>query len=218
MAVISVTGRAETRIAPERAVVSLAVAVQGPEREAVARRASEAHGSLAAELAELAAEPGLLERWSSDDLHATAQRPWNHEGKQLPLVYSANSSFTVVFEDLGRLGEWLGALADRAGVQIRGVDWRLTDATRRSAEAEAQRLAVDDAVRRARVYAEALGLSSPVVLELADRGLLDDGHRPQAVAYARGLAAPAGGGGGEFALEPEPIVVSVEAHARFQAD
>lgn len=215
---IAVTGRAEERIAPELGTVTLSVGAQGAVRDHVTGRTSTAHERLLAGVRELEAS-GALESWSAGQLRVWSYRPWNNEGKQLPLVHQASADVEVVFRDLARLGEWVGEAVTVTEVALGGIDWRLTDATRRRVQETAQRAAVADALAKARVYASALGLGEPAPVELADHGMLSAQPLPSAPkAMMMRTAADLGGGpqGTEFA--PAQLVIEASVDARFTAE
>ncbi len=98
---IAVTGHAEERIAPELGAVTLSVGGSGAARDDVYGRTSAAHERLLAAVRELEAS-GALEKWSADQLRVWSYRPWNNEGRQLPVVHQASADVEVVFRDLGR--------------------------------------------------------------------------------------------------------------------
>jgi uncharacterized protein YggE len=215
---IAVTGRSEERIAPELGAVTLTVVAQGAGRDDVYARTSAAHERLLSELRELEAS-GALDTWSAGQLRIWSYRPWNSEGRQLPLVHQANADVEVIFTDLSRLGEWVGEAATASELTIGGVDWRLTDATRRRVQEAAQRGAVADAVTKARVYAAALGLGEPAPVELADHGMLS--VQPLAAApkaLMMRTAADVGGGMPTTEFAPAQLVIEASVDARFTAD
>ncbi|WP_350349573.1 SIMPL domain-containing protein [Agromyces sp. G08B096] len=218
---ISVTGRAEERVAPELAAVFIGVGGSGPERDRVLRDTAAAHEQLLAELRALETD-GLLQRWSAEQLRVWSHRPWNTEGRRLPLVHEVRADVQVVFQDLDRVGEWLADAGARDFLTVNGVDWRLTDATLAVVRERAQRAAVEDAVAKASVYADALGASRPVPVELADHGMLSAAQAAPMAAMAR-MAAPAAFGGApggapttEFA--PADLVIEARVDARFAAE
>lgn len=214
---IAVTGRAEERIPPELGAVTLSVGGSGAAREHVYGRTSAAHERLLADVRALEAS-GVLETWSSDQLRVWSYRPWNAEGRQLPVVHQASAEVEVVFRDLGRLGEWVGEAAGSDEFALGGIDWRLTDATRRRVQESAQRAAVADAVAKAQVYASALGLGTPVPVELADHGMLSEQPTPIApkAMMMRAVADVGGAPPTEFA--PRELVIEASVDARFTAD
>ncbi len=213
---IAVTGRADERVEPELGAVSLTVGTSGAGRESILRSVGEAHERLLAEVRELEAS-GALESWSAGQLRVWSHRPWNAEGRQLPLVHQANADVEVVFRDLESLGSWVGAVSGAQHVSVGGIDWRLTEETRARVQEAAQRGAVADAVRKAGVYAEALGLGAPVPVELADHGMLSEQPVPlmHQATMVRAMAADAGAPATEFA--PAKLVIEASVDARFTA-
>jgi uncharacterized protein YggE len=215
---IAVSGRAEEKIAPELGAVTLSVGAQGAQRDEVYSRTSAAHERLLTELRGLEAS-GALDTWSAGQLRVWSYRPWNNEGKQLPLVHQANADVEVIFTDLTRLGEWVGEAATASELAIGGVEWRLTDATRRRVQEAAQRGAVADALTKAEVYASALGLGAPTPVELADHGMLST--QPQPIApkvMAMRTAADFGGGAPATEFAPAELVIEASVDARFTAE
>ncbi len=216
--IIAVTGRAEERIEPELGAVSLTVGTSGAGRESILRSVGEAHERLLAEVRELEAS-GALESWSAGQLRVWSHRPWNAEGRQLPLVHQANADVEVVFRDLEALGAWVGTASGAQHVSVGGIDWRLTDATRDRVQEAAQRGAVADAVRKAAVYAEALGLGTPAPVELADHGMLSEQPAPlmHKATMVRAMALD-GGVGPTTEFAPAKLVIEASVDARFTAE
>lgn len=215
---ITVTGHAEIRIAPELGAVTLVVGGSGANRDGVLQQTGGTHEELIADIRALEAS-GAIASWSANQLRVWSHRPWNAEGRQLPLVHEARGELELVFRDLALLSEWVAAAAVREHVTVTGIEWRVTDATGRRVRDDAQRRAVDDAVAKAVVYAEALGLGHPAPVELADHGLLSTRSQspaPQpmmmrAAAFdANAQAAPE--------LAPADLVIETSVDARFTAD
>lgn len=214
--VIAVNGRAEERVEPELGAVSLTVGSSSGDRESLLRDVSAGHERLLAEIRELEAS-GALESWSAGQLRVWSHRPWNAEGRQLPLVHQANADVEVVFSDLSALGGWLGRISETRNIAVGGIDWRLTDATRERVLETAQRAAVADAIRKAGVYASALGLGEPVPVELADSGMLTTPQPIQRAHQAVLMRAVADAGPPEPEMAPAKLVVEAAVEARFSA-
>ncbi|WP_353816260.1 SIMPL domain-containing protein [Agromyces sp. SYSU T00266] len=215
---IAVTGRAEERVDPELGAVSLTVSSNGAGRDRVVGAVGEAHERLLAAIRDLEAA-GALESWSAGQLRVWSHRPWNDQGRQLPLVHQASADLEVVFRDLEALGDWVGPISAAADVTVQGVDWRLTDATRSRVQEAAQRAAVADAVRKAAVYAESLGLGAPTPVELADHGLLQAQPIPRAhrAVAMRAMALEGADAGPAPEFAPAKLVVEASVDARFSA-
>lgn len=220
--VITVRGEHETRIAPERAIVHLTIRAEGPERGAVVERMSALTEPVRDDLAARKAA-GTVAEWTSQRVSVWSERPWNNEGRRLAPVHYATVDFSVTFTDFAVLSWWAGEVAEREGVQLGWIEWKLTPETRTSVERSVATEAVGVAVARAAAYAGALGLSDVAALELADVGLLDRQERPEMTPAPRmmvakaSFAADAAGGGPAVQLQPEDIVISAAVEARFAA-
>lgn len=217
--IITVRGEHEIRIAPEEGVVRVRVRTDGPERGPVVERVAELAAPLRDDLA-ARVDAGSVREWTSQRAAVWAERPWNDQGTQLPLVHHASVELTATFADFAALSWWVAEVAERDGVQIDGVQWRLTPATAKATEAEAAASAVRVAVDRATAYAGALGRSSISPLEIADLGLLTSSAgaptRPEMMRMAKAsFAADAAAPALEF--RPEEIVVSAAVEGRFTA-
>ena len=214
---ITVRGEHETRVAPEEAVAHISVRAEGPERGAVVERIAAVAAPLREDLTSRKDAGGLSE-WSSQRVSIWANRPWNNEGKQLALVHYASVEITATFTDFAVLSWWLSDVAEREGVQIDTVNWRLTSASASSTEAEVAAQAVKVAVDRATAYASAIGLSTVVPLEIADLGLLTDASAgPSAAPKMMRAMAMDSSGGPAVGMQPEDIVVTAAVEARFLA-
>ncbi|MFH8250305.1 SIMPL domain-containing protein [Microbacterium sp. B2969] len=216
--VITVRGEHEARVAPEEGVVRLSVRAEGPERGGVVERISALAEPLRTDLGTRKQQGGVRE-WSSQRVAVWANRPWSSDGKQLALVHYASVEFSAVFTDFAGLSWWITEVAERDGVQVDGIDWQLTRATAKQAEADVAAEAVRVAVDRATAYARAIGLGAVSPLEIADVGLLSRDEpmpAPMPRMMKASFAADAGGGPG-VELQPEDIIVSAAVEARFSA-
>ena len=217
---ITVRGEHETRVLPEEAVAHLSVRAEGPERGAVVERIAALAAPLRDDLTTRKDAGGVTD-WSSQRVSVWANRPWNNEGKQLALVHYASVEITATFTDFAALSWWISDVAERDGVQVDNVTWRLTPATAKSMEADVAAQAVKVAVDRATAYASAIGLASLTPLEIADLGLLTDASPGPAPApkmmRAMAMGAMDSGGAPAVELQPEDIVVTAAVEARFSA-
>ncbi|WGY03114.1 SIMPL domain-containing protein [Nocardioides sp. QY071] len=208
---------------PERGTAHITLAFQGPALQPAYDRVVHDLEAVKASVQELH-DPadGPVTWWSTQHVRTWAQRPWNKDGKQLPLVHHASVGVQVKFRDFGRLATWVGRLVSSAeGFRLDGVEWALTEARRVELERTVRVRAVQEAARRAQEYADALGLGTVRPVAVADAGMLSQGISPMGgggpAAYMR-MAAKESGGGAELELAPEDIEVSAEVDARFVAE
>lgn len=215
--IISVRGDHEARIAPERAIARISASVDGHDRGQVVERLAALTAPVREGLA-LRKDAGTIVEWSSERVAVWSDRPWNNEGRQLDLVHHASVHFSATFTDFMLLSDWLGDIAITDGLQINGVDWQLTPATRAEVERQVSTEAVLVARTRAQAYALALGHTEITALEVADIGLLAGGHEsaPAPRMFAKAMMNP-DTGSGVVDFQPDDIVVSAGVHARFSA-
>ncbi len=216
--IITVRGEHETRVAPEEAVAHLSVRAESSERGAVVEKMSALTAPLRDDLAARKLAGGVAD-WSSQRVSIWANRPWNNEGKQLALVHYGSVEVTATFTDIAALSWWISEVSERDGVQIDGVNWRLTPDSARLTEAAVAAQAVRVAVERANAYAAALGLTTVTALEIADLGLLTHGTPEGAASpkMMRAMAMDSVGGGPSLDFQPEDIVIRAGVEARFSA-
>jgi hypothetical protein len=200
---------------PERGTVHATIAYEGPEMEPVYARVARDLDAIRASIAPLDdTHNGPVTWWSADQLRTWSRRPWNKDGKQLPLVHHASVSLEVKFRDFGALSRWVGEhVVNIEGFRVARVEWALTAQRREALQKEVRTRAVRDAVTRAQEYSDALGLGPVRPTAVADAGMF--GRRPeggQAAAFTRAAAA---GGAPDVDLVPEHIEVSAAVDARF---
>lgn len=214
--IITVRGEHERRVAPEHAVVTLSVTAEGPDRAEVVARVTARAEPLITDLA-ARKDAGSVVEWSSKRMSVWSERPWT-DGRRLAPVHHATVDMSATFDDTAVLSGWVSEVAERDGVQISNVDWRLTPLTRASIEREVAAEAVGVAVDRASAYAAALGRDAVTPLEVADVGLLVSHSEPAgAPGMMRAAFMSDAGGAPGLQFQPDDIVVSAAVEARFTA-
>jgi uncharacterized protein YggE len=229
---VSVRGETVLEVEPEIATVSVTLMARDATPDEVLARLRERSQRMA----------GLIERFGTmvEKVETAAVRviPEFKDGgpKERIVGYLGELRTTITVGDFTHLGELVGQTSRGDLIAVSGPWWSLRhDSTvfRHSRE-----LAVEDAVRRAREYASALGCELTGLLELADVGLSTTGWGdphppgPRAVmaAVANGVAGsdvpgngvggngvPGGNGGGhELNLEPARQTVRAQVEARFR--
>lgn len=214
---ITVVGQGQATFPPERCTVSLFVRTDGRTAEAAAEPA---HG-LVKDLTGLIdplynPERGPIDEWALDQVRHSRNRPFNHEGEQLPYVYQAVASIDVKFSQIDVIDAFVYAVSALDGVDVGHFDWSLTEESSAEKTRHVRALAVQDAVEKAEIYAESVGRSAITALAVADPGLLGvaaSSHQEYALA-GRAYTSSADDG---FALKPQDITLRAEVHARFAA-
>jgi hypothetical protein len=158
--------------------------------------------------------------WSAERLRTWSTRPWNQDGEQLPLVHHASVGIEVKFRDFAALSAWVGEhVTDTEGFQVTNIKWALTAKRRGELIQQVRERAVYDALERAQLYADALGLGKISPVAIADAGMLVANLRPnggygRAPTVARAGLGQVGHGSG-VELVPQDIEVAASVDARF---
>ena len=217
---ISVQGHHSAWYPAERATVVVSIGFDGPDRETVFEAAT---ASLAAvrETVEAIHEPsaGPITWWSADSVRVWSQRPWNQDGVQLDPVHHAALDLSAKFKDFEALSRWIESAVAVPGASVTSIEWALTESRETSVLAEVRSRAVKDAVSKASVYAQSIGLGSVSATAIADPGMLGDGASTVAPQFDRMMMKSGVGSvdGVPLALKPEQIEVSASVDARFVA-
>lgn len=200
---IEVRGKARTTIAPELAFVNAEVTADGPQPGPVKEQVAHVVTRVRQALVDLG---DAVTRYAVAQVRISQHRPWNDQGEQLPLVHTAAVEVTAEFADLAALGDWV--LTD--GLTVHGVDWRLTEATRKHTERQVRQEALREAVVRAQDYADTLSLGSVSLRSIRDAGMpAEPGLHP------RMMMAAAEAGGPVLEFTAEPLEIAAEVHATF---
>jgi len=221
--IITVQGEYSAWYPAERATVRSSVHAYGAKRDAVFTRAVTAADTVRVLIeAVFDKQAGPVTWWSSDSVRVWSERPWNNEGKQLAPVFHAAVDFSAKFKDFEALSRWVEAAAEVPDVNVSSIEWDLTEATKTSATSEVRSRAVKDAIAKATVFAQSIGLGTVTATALADPGMLGDpgaSPSPAPMFAARGTmkASYDGSGAPALALKPEEIAVASVVDARFVA-
>jgi uncharacterized protein len=206
-------------VQPERAKASVAVAVSGEQRADVLAEAQRVHAHVVAQ-AKAQVTAGAARDWTAPDVQAWEYQDWiplaGAPGQQQQVRrFRAGGDIVVDFTDFDALGRWLAAVAELPGVEVRGVQWGLSDATQAATSREVRTEAMADAVTRAAEYAAALGLSGPIIHSIYEPGLYH--HESGGGAMPRAAMMMAGDAmGGGFEMKPAVANVAAEVVAVFK--
>jgi hypothetical protein len=216
---ITVRGTFAAFHAPERGTVHATIAFEGAEMQPVYDRVARDLEAVKASVTPLkTGDHGPVTWWSAEQLRTWSTRPWNQDGEQLPLVHHASVKVEVKFRDFSSLARWVSQhVANTAGFRISHVEWALTTKRRTELQRQVRTRAVEDAVLRAQLYADALGLGRIRPVAIADAGMLGANLHPEGGpggAYLRAAGLQVGGGP-DVELLPEDIEVSAAVDARF---
>ncbi len=221
--VITVQGKYTSFHPAERATVRISVQSDGPKRDTVFNTVNSSAELVRNQIGALHdVDAGPITWWSSDSVQVWGDRPWNQDGKQLPLVFHARIEFTAKFSDFEKLAGFVEQVARVEGAAINQPEWALTQNSLVAATAEVRSRAVKDAVAKATVYAQSIGLGTVRATAIADPGMLGDqvgasGGGVQFASSTRRLMTQGDAAAPELSFKPEDIEVSAVVDARFVA-
>ncbi len=213
---ITVRGSAEGRYSAERALVSMAVAVEGSDRAEVFREAVAVQEPLTSQLQELG-DRGAILAWSCDQVRVFSHRSSSTDGAELALRHVARIEVRSEFGDFERMSGFLDDWSGRDGVEIDHVAWDVSVKNRRGYEAEVRKAAVEDAVQKAQDLANAVRKGKVVPQQFADPGMLGSAS-DSPVAPRFQMMSEDTGSGPFLHVTPDEIVIHVDVDARFTAD
>jgi uncharacterized protein YggE len=212
---ITVRGSAEQHHPAERAALSLAASIEGPDKAAAFAEAVAIQEPMAAHLKELV-ELHAVTTWSSGQVRVLSHRPWDADGRRGAAVHVARVNVRAEFTDFEQLSGFLDHWSGVDGVEVEGIVWDVSAKNRRAREAEVRKAAVDDAVSKAQSYADALRRDKVVAVEIADPGMLSAPGEVLPSVAGKTASRLADGGDSGIDLSPEEIVIRVEVDARFR--
>ena len=194
---LSVTG--EVKVAPDMATITFGVVTE-------ASTAREAMAQNAAQMTQVAAalrRAGLAERdIQTSGLNLQAQ--YDYQENQPPKLrgYQATNRVTVNIHDLTKVGGTADAVVAAGVNQIDGISFGLKDP--KAAEDEARRQAVTALQSKARLYAEALGVTLGGIRSLNEGGGYQP-PQPMPMMFARAAMSDSAGStpvsGGELSVK-----------------
>lgn len=214
--VISVRGEALLEVDPEIATISVHVQAKDDDRRATLDQLV-ARNEQCLELVKSYGD--AVEKLETGALTITPVLRYRRREGDIR-HYQGTVWIKVTVRDFAVLGELVTRLGDLERTAVNGPSWAL----RRDSEVykRAALLAAQEAITRARSYAEAVGCRLTGLLELSDEGLSSRG--PEVARgggdYALMAASAAGVEGGEPApidLEPQAQTVRAAVEARFTA-
>lgn len=166
---LSVTGTGEIAVAPDMATIRT-----GVESEAgTAREALDANNMAIAAVIAALKDAGIEARdiqtsgFNVQPRYQRADRNSDQPERKI-IGYTVSNTVMVAVRDLDTLGGVLDAVVGAGGNRIGGIAFLVSDADKRLDEART--LAIKDATRKARLYAEAAGVSLDGIVSISEGG------------------------------------------------
>ena len=220
MTKLNVSGTADRFIAPERAVAHIRLAQSSLTRGEAYRELVAIHNALV-ERAGRFKKDGTATWFDasapSTYSHQEYYRPTKNADQKTRMRYAASSRVSVKFQDFEKLGEWLAELAD-VEMASTSVEWKLTDATRKTVQKEIR----GEAVRNARELAEDYAQGDPALASAVDnlkiKTISDSSAVPEPFypSPLRSAVAMAGSAAPAAEMSPEDIRLSASISVVFE--
>ena len=186
---IHVTGAGTASATPDIAVLSLGVEGQA---RTVAEANAIAANAIAAVLATLRAAGVADEDMETQHFSIQPQYSFDRNtGVQTLTGYRVTNSLVVTLRDLDAVGSIIDGAAAAGGdaTRINSIGFRVEDGL--ALEAEARRLALEDAVAKADLFAEATGVSRGKLVFITESSFQQFARAESAIAFDGAIAAPA---------------------------
>ncbi|SCB57274.1 hypothetical protein GA0061105_102263 [Rhizobium aethiopicum] len=202
-AVISVTGDGESAVAPDMAVVNLAVVKQAK----TAREALDENNKAMNEVLKALKDGGIAERdlqTSGFSIQPQYNYPQPVDGQQQQpqlIGYQTINSVTIRLRDLSKLGQVIDQSVT-LGIN-QGGDIQFTNDKPEAALEEARKNAVAEAVKKAKTLSEAAGVKLGRILEINEnvpRPLPQPAYRATMMKEADAAAVPVQGGENNYTV------------------
>lgn len=163
--IISLTGHGEVRSAPDLAYVTSGVLTQGTTAGEALAANTKAMNDLFAALK----DSGIEDR-DIQTSNFSVQPRYDFQNGQAPKLvgYDVSNNVTVTLRKIEGLGPLLDKLVQNGSNQISGISFDV--AKPQDAMDEARKLATADATRKAKVYADAMGIQLGPIMQVSEGG------------------------------------------------
>ena len=161
--IISLSGHGEVRATPDIAYVTSGVVTQG----ATAAEALAANTKAMTDLFAALKESGIEDR-DVQTSNFSVQPRYDFSNNQAPKMvgYDVSNNVTVTLRKVDTLGALLDRMVQSGSNQISGISFDVSKPD--DAMDEARKLATEDATRKAKVYAKAMGIELGNVMQVSE--------------------------------------------------
>ena len=161
--IISLSGHGEVRATPDIAYVTSGVVTQG----ATAAEALAANTKAMTDLFAALRESGIEDR-DVQTSNFSVQPRYDFSNNQAPKMvgYDVSNNVTVTLRKVDTLGTLLDRMVQSGSNQISGISFDVSKPD--DAMDEARKLATEDATRKAKVYAKAMGIELGNVMQVSE--------------------------------------------------
>ena len=162
---IQVTGTGSVQVKPDTASISIGVSTEDGNAQNAVSRNNAATAKVISEL-----EAAAIEKKDLKTSNFSVYPQYRTEGsdKHPVVTYRASNTVTVTVHNLDKVGDILTKAVTAGSNQISGPNFSVSDAEKYLAEA--RKKAVENAIAKASVYANAAGLKLGSILSMVEEG------------------------------------------------
>ncbi len=198
---IQVVGTGSVQAKPNSASISIGVSTEDGNAQNAVSRNNAATAKVIAEL-----EAAAIEKKDLKTSNFSVYPQYRTEGadKHQAVTYRASNTVTVTVRNLDKVGDILTKAVAAGSNQISGPNFSVSEPERYLAEA--RKKAVENALAKASVYANAAGLKLGAILSMVEEGAALPVYAPRSAAFSA-AAAPTPIEAGEESLQARILVI-----------
>ena len=198
---IQVTGTGSVQAKPDTASISIGVSTEDGNAQNAVSRNNAATAKVISEL-----EAAAIEKKDLKTSNFSAYPQYRTEGsdKHAVVTYRASNTVTVTVLNLDKVGDILTKAVAAGSNQISGPNFSVSDPEKYLAEA--RKKAVENAIAKASVYANAAGLKLGSILSMVEEGAAAPVYGPRSAAFSA-AAAPVPVEAGEESIQARILLV-----------
>ncbi len=200
---IQVAGLGSVQAKPDTASISIGVSTEDGNAQAAVSRNNAATAKVIAEL-----EGAAIEKKDLKTSNFSVYPQYRTEGpdKHQIITYRATNTVTVTVHNLNKVGEILTKAVAAGSNQISGPNFSVSDSETHLAEA--RKKAVENALAKASIFANAAGMKLGAILSMIEEGATVPVYAPRSATFSA-AGAPVPVEAGEESLQAR-ILVTVE--------
>lgn len=198
---IQVTGTGSVQVKPDTASISIGVSTEDGNAQNAVSRNNAATAKVISEL-----EAAAIEKKDLKTSNFSVYPQYRTEGsdKHPVVTYRASNTVTVTVHNLDKVGDILTRAVTAGSNQISGPNFSVSDAEKYLAEA--RKKAVENAIAKASVYANAAGLKLGSILSMVEEGAAAPVYAPRSASFSA-AAAPVPVEAGEESIQARILLV-----------
>ena len=198
---IQVTGTGSVQVKPDTASISIGVSTEDGNAQNAVSRNNAATAKVISEL-----EAAAIEKKDLKTSNFSVYPQYRTEGsdKHPVVTYRASNTVTVIVHNLDKVGDILTKAVTAGSNQISGPNFSVSDAEKYLAEA--RKKAVENAIAKASVYANAAGLKLGSILSMVEEGAAAPVYAPRSASFSA-AAAPVPVEAGEESIQARILLV-----------